>query len=90
MNSTRSIMLGAALACAMMGTGCDDTHVVKTPVYETGIAAFTNQASPFEKAFPRQYATYRQNDESTVMTEYNGSRNYQKHNDFNGKGWKHA
>ncbi len=90
MNSTRLTMLGAALACAMMSAGCDDTHVVKTPVFQTGLAAFTNQASPFEKAFPRQYASYRQNDESTVMTEYNGSRNYQKHNDFNDKGWKHA
>ncbi|WP_298068833.1 ammonia-forming cytochrome c nitrite reductase subunit c552 [uncultured Mailhella sp.] len=93
MNKTRLTVLGAALACVMMSAGCDDTHTVKTPVFNTGLPAFTNQASSFEKIFPRQYATYKQNDESTVMTEYNGSSNYRKNDNVHQtppQGWKHA
>lgn len=93
MNKSPLTLVGAALACAMLCAGCDDTHVVKAPVFNTNLPAFTNQASSFEKIFPRQYATYKQNDESTVMTEYNGSSNYRKNDNVHQtppQGWKHA
>ena len=81
MNKTTMFMMGAALVCAMASTGCQDDYEVKTPSYKTGLAADTLSAAPFEKVFPRQYASYRQNDESAVMTEYKGSVPFQKHLD---------
>ena len=79
MNKTTMFMMGAALVCAMASTGCQDEYEVKTPSYKTGLATDTLSAAPFEKVFPRQYASYRQNDESSVMTEYKGSVAFQKH-----------
>ena len=81
MNKTTMFMMGAALVCAMASTGCQDEYEVRTPSYKTGLAADTLSAAPFEKVFPRQYASYRQNDESSVMTEYKGSVPFQKHSD---------
>ena len=81
MNKTTMFMMGAALVCAMASTGCQDEYEVKTPSYKTGLATDTLSAAPFEKVFPRQYASYRQNDESSVMTEYKGSVPFQKHLD---------
>ena len=81
MNKTTMLMMGAALVCAMASTGCQDEYAVKTPVYKTGQPTDTLSAAPFEKVFPLQYASYRQNDESSVMTEYKGSVPFQKHSD---------
>ena len=81
MNKTTMLMMGAALVCAMASTGCQDEYSVKTPTYKTGLATDTLSAAAFEKVFPRQYASYRMNDESTVMTEYKGSVPFQKHSD---------
>ncbi|MDO5484363.1 MAG: ammonia-forming cytochrome c nitrite reductase subunit c552, partial [Desulfovibrionaceae bacterium] len=79
MGRTRLIILGAVLVCALGTTGCqDDNHAVKVPEYKTGLPTDTTDAAKFEKIFPRQYASYRQNDESSVMTEYKGSANFRK------------
>ena len=84
MNKMNMIMTGAVLACSLISAGCqDDTYEVKTPVYQSGLPANTLDASKFEKAFPLQYASYRQNDESSVMTEYKGSVNYRKNDNVN-------
>ncbi len=84
MNRTTMLMTGAALVCSLVCTGCqDDTYEVKTPIYQSGLPADTLKASEFEKAFPLQYAAYRQNDESSVMTEYKGSVNFRKNDGVN-------
>ncbi|WP_294447283.1 ammonia-forming cytochrome c nitrite reductase subunit c552 [uncultured Mailhella sp.] len=84
MNKMNMIMTGAVLACCLISAGCqDDTYEVKTPVYQSGLPANTLDASKFEKAFPLQYASYRQNDESSVMTEYKGSVNFRKNDNVN-------
>ena len=57
MNKTTMFMMGAALVCAMASTGCQDEYEVKTPSYKTGLATDTLSAAPFEKVFPRQYAS---------------------------------
>lgn len=64
------------------GSGCSDvsTTELKTPVYKTKIAATETKASPFKAEFPDQYASYKKNDESSVMTEYKGSVNFNKEN----------
>ena len=79
MNKTSMILMSAALVCALAGAGCEEKHEVKTPVYMSGLPADTLSAAPFKEVFPRQYASYRQNDESQVMTEYKGSVPFQKH-----------
>lgn len=79
MNKTSMILMSAALICALAGAGCEEKHEVKTPVYTSGLPADTLSAAPFKEVFPRQYASYRQNDESQVMTEYKGSVPFQKH-----------
>jgi len=84
MNKTKILMLSAVLTCTALLMGCqDDTHAVKEPVFKTDLAADTTDASAFKDAFPRQYATYRQNDESSVMTEYKGSVNFRKNDGVN-------
>lgn len=84
MNRTTVIMTCVVLACALLSAGCqDDDQTVKTPVYTSALPADTTDASAFKDVFPRQYATYRQNDESTVMTEYKGSVNFRKNDGTN-------
>ena len=84
MNKTTMLTTGAVLVCSLFLAGCeDDTCVVKTPIYDSGLPANTLKASEFEKAFPLQYASYRQNDESSVMTEYKGSVNFRKNDGVN-------
>ena len=81
MNSaTKSFMAAAVIVCALSCAACDDNFSVKEPTFKSGLPEFDNKASDFAKAFPRQYASYRKNDESTQMTEYKGSINFQKHN----------
>ena len=83
MNSAKkSFMAAAVIVCALSCAACDDNFSVKEPTFKSGLPEFDNKASDFAKAFPRQYASYRKNDESTQMTEYKGSVNFQKHNGF--------
>ena len=56
MNKMNMIMTGAVLACSLISAGCqDDTYEVKTPVYQSGLPANTQDGWKFEKAFPLQY-----------------------------------
>ena len=84
MNRVNMIMTGMILVCALASAGCqEDSPAIQTPVYKSGLPANTLDASAFAKAFPRQYATYRRNDESSVMTEYKGSVNFRKNDGTN-------
>lgn len=53
------------------------------PVYETGLAVEEIRNSVFKDIFPFHYETYLRNDESEIMTEYNGSVPYNKHDNVN-------
>lgn len=83
-----SALLGAALL-----SGCEDVSTeLKAPAYKTGISADESRISAFKAEFPDQYASYQQNNESKVMTEYKGSIPYHKNDNVNPlpKGFKHA
>ncbi|MGN1038543.1 MAG: ammonia-forming cytochrome c nitrite reductase subunit c552 [Mailhella sp.] len=71
------MMLPAVMCCVMLA-GCNDEQVVKVPLFQSGVPAYTNNAEAFEKAFPRQYESYRRNDESMTLTKYKGSVNFRK------------
>lgn len=77
-----SHVVGAALLCAAVGlvAGCSDvpTTELKTPVYKTKLAKNEMRVSAFAGEFPDQYASYKKNDESEIMTKYKGSVNYNK------------
>ncbi len=85
--------VAAALTGAALLAGCSDVDTeLSTPKYKTGLAADELRSSAFKPVFPKQYASFEQNDESTVMTEYKGSVPYHK-NDITDplpKGFKHA
>lgn len=76
--TSRHLMIPAGIACMLMLAGCNDDHVVKTPVFQSGLPAYTNNAEAFAQAFPRQYESYRRNDESMTLTKYKGSVNFRK------------
>lgn len=81
------------LMALLLFVGCDSTESeLKTPLYKTGLADDVTETSKLKDQFPRQYASYRKNDESTVMTEYKGSVPYRKNDNVNGlpKGFKHS
>lgn len=86
----------AALACALGGfaAGCSDvaTTELKTPVYKTKLARDEMRNSAFKAEFPAQYASYKRNDESSVMTEYKGSVNFNKEDVWDPlpEGYRHA
>ena len=85
--------VAAALTGAALLAGCSDVDTeLSAPKYKTGLAADELRSSAFKPVFPKQYASFEQNDESTVMTEYKGSVPYHK-NDITDplpKGFKHA
>ena len=87
------IFAGLALSGLFLAGGCSDVSTeLETPKYKTGLKADEIRNSAFKPVFPKQYATYEKNDESTVMTEYKGSVPFRKHDDFSPlpKGYKHA
>ncbi len=91
----RLYLFFAALAVLSLGlaAGCSDVSTeLKTPKYKTGIAEKEVRNSPFEKVFPLQFASYKRNDETTVMTEYKGSVPFMKNDNVNPlpEGYKHA
>lgn len=82
--SARAVAVFAALGLL---TACDDvsTAELKTPVYQTGLKDADYHRTPeFKEQFPRQYASYRRNDESEVMTKYKGSINFMKNDNVDG------
>ncbi len=88
----RAWLLGVGLSLLLAG-GCNDVSTeLKAPVYKTSIKKDSTRISDFQKDFPLQYASYRKNDESSVMTEYKGSINFRKNDGTNPlpKGFKHA
>lgn len=87
------ICTGLAFAGLCAAGGCGDVSTeLETPKYKTGLKADEIRNSAFKSIFPKQYKTYEQNDESTVMTVYKGSVPYRKNDDVNPlpKGYKHA
>ncbi len=88
------------LACCFVFTplllaGCDDTQIqteLKTPVYDTKLPKDEYKNTPFMEIFPEHAASYKRNDEDTVMTEYKGSVNFRKNDNVNDlpKGYKYA
>ncbi len=86
-------LMGFAFSCLLLTGGCDDVNTeLKTPVFNSGLKADEIRNSAFKEPFPKQYASFEKNNETSVMTEYKGSIHFQKHNDFDGlpKGYKHA
>jgi len=73
-------------------SACSDVSDLSVPVYKTKLAADEIRNSAFKNEFPRQYDFYLRNDESEIMTEYNGSVPYNKHNNVDPlpEGYKHA
>ena len=91
---TQLLCWGLALAGLAFAGGCSDTSTaeLETPKYNTGLKAGENNNASFKDKFPKQYASYQQNDESTVMTVYKGSVPFRKHDDFSPlpEGYKYA
>ena len=86
-------LVALALSCMLLAGGCNDVSTeLQTPTYKTGLKADEIKNSAFKAQFPKQYATYEQNNESTVMTEYKGSVPYNKHDNTSPlpKGYKNA
>ena len=67
-------------AFVLLLSACSDVSELQAPVYDTGLSSEEIRNSVFKDKFPAQYAYYQRNDESQVMTEYNGSVPYEKHN----------
>ncbi len=86
-----TLLLAVALVPFVLA-GCSDVTELKTPVFKTRIAAEETRSSAFKAEFPQQYASYQRNDESTVMTEFNGSVPFNKNDNVNPlpEGYKHA
>ncbi len=90
--SIHTRILGIALGIGLMLSGCTDVGELEPPTYKTGLAENELRNSAFKKDFPLQYDYYERNDETTVMTEYNGSVAFSKHNNVDPlpEGYKHA
>ena len=87
MNRSTLCLMVSACMCAVLVSGCrEETSEVKTPVFKSGLPAYTNNSEEFKNVFPREYASYRQNDESMTVTEYKGSVNFRKEDGGNGHG----
>ncbi len=76
----------------LLFSGCSDVDELHPPVYDTGFPADEIRNSVFKDKFPGQYAFYQRNDETQIMTEYNGSVPYNKHNSVDPlpEGYKYA
>ena len=86
MNKKTFYAVLSACVCALLVSGCEETSEVKTPVFKTGLVAYTNSSAEFKNIFPREYSTYKQNDESMTLTEYKGSVNFRKEDGGNSHG----
>ncbi len=94
MNKYKKLFFPLVCLIATLGiVGCDGTETsLKTPLYETGLAADVMEVSPLKEQFPLQYDSYMKNNEHTAMTEYKGSVHYRKNDNVNPlpKGFKNA
>ena len=86
MGQVALVILGLAAA------GCSDVTELKAPEFKTKLPAEEIRNSAFGKEFPKHYASYQRNEESTVMTEYKGSVPFSKHDNQSPlpEGYKHA
>lgn len=82
-NNTKHVAFAVALLGSLLLVGCSDVEEPKAPTFKSGRPTDTLKSSEFKEAFPRQYASYRQNDESSVMTEYKGSIPFHKNDNVN-------
>lgn len=92
-NLRKTFMPVIGIVASLMFIGCDSVETeLKSPVYKTGLASDVTKNEPLKEQFPRQYATYRKNDESEVMTKYKGSIHFHKNDDVNPlpKGFKYS
>ena len=92
-NIYKKFMPVLGLMGMLLFVGCDSVESeLKTPLYKTGLADNVTQTSKLKDQFPRQYDSYRKNDESTIMTEYKGSVPFRKNDNVNGlpKGYRYA
>jgi nitrite reductase (cytochrome c-552) len=92
-NHTRRIVCFFLLTAAALGfSACSDVPELTVPVYQTKLPSEEIKNSAFKAEFPRHYDYYLRNDESEIMTEYNGSVPYNKHNNVDPlpEGYKHA
>ncbi len=78
------LLVLAALVCVLTFAACSDIPPPATPTYNTGLAADEIKNSAFAKQFPLQFQTYARNNATDIstMTEYGGSVNYRKEDNF--------
>ena len=87
-----AVLLAAFVGLLALG-GCNDVSTnLKTPVYKTGLDKNETRSSAFKDQFPSQYASYMKNNESEVMTKYNGSIAFHENDNVNPlpEGFKYA
>jgi nitrite reductase (cytochrome c-552) len=87
------LLTAFAVLSFVLAAGCSDVSTeLKTPRYKTGLAEKEISNAAFGKVFPQQYASYRKNDESSVMTVYKGSVPFMKNDNVNPlpEGYKYA
>ena len=92
MHNTRNLIIFFFLALLVTFAACSKADKPVPPVYKTDLAADEIRNSVFKELFPLHYETYLRNNESEIMTEYNGSVAYSKHDSVNPlpEGYKHA
>lgn len=60
-------LVALALSCLAFAGGCSDVSTeLETPTYKTGLKADEIKNSAFKAQFPKQTASYEQNNETTV------------------------
>jgi nitrite reductase (cytochrome c-552) len=93
MSEKRTIAAIVTICFLLVLAGCSSEPTEpKTPQFNTKLAADEVRNSPFKAEFPLHYQTYERNNESEIMTDYNGSVPYSKHNNVDPlpEGYKHA
>ena len=92
MNKYLLVLVAGLLALPLCGCDSDVKTELKTPTYKTGLPEKEIRNSAFKNAFPDQYASFKRNDESEVMTVYKGSIPFMKNDNVNPlpEGYKYA
>jgi nitrite reductase (cytochrome c-552) len=87
-----SLFFVLILACFATFVGCSDPKEPTPPVFKTKLSEEEIRNSAFKPEFPLHYETYLRNNESEIMTEYNGSVPYNKNDNVNPlpQGYKYA
>ncbi|MCL1915125.1 MAG: ammonia-forming cytochrome c nitrite reductase subunit c552 [Desulfovibrionaceae bacterium] len=82
----------AVFGTALFLGACSKAEKPLAPVYKTGLSKTETRNSAFGKVFPQEYASYKRNNESELMTEFKGSVPFRKHDNVNPlpKGFKNV